>query len=228
MKKIISILAAITFFGMGVKAQDIITLKNGDEIRAKVQEIGLSDVKYKKYDNLAGPTYTLLKTEILLIKYENGEKDIFKDAPIASNELSPDKPQKKLQFKSSFLNAKFTNAYGEKLSKREIRSILADVPEALKKYESGRNRHTAGWTLYGISLGCLLTGGYIYGSENYELMLYYGSAGIGCFVAALIFHARGDSKWKAAYNIYQNNKNRTTASLNFGLTYSGIGFTLNF
>jgi hypothetical protein len=60
-----------------VFAQDVITLKNGDEIKAKVQEVGLSDVKYKKYDNLTGPLYTLLKSEIFMIKYENGDKDVF-------------------------------------------------------------------------------------------------------------------------------------------------------
>jgi hypothetical protein len=58
-------------------AQDIITLKNGEEIKAKVQEIGLDNVKYKKYENQAGPTYTLMKSDIFMIKYENGDKDVF-------------------------------------------------------------------------------------------------------------------------------------------------------
>ncbi|MDR0711161.1 MAG: hypothetical protein LBF67_02280, partial [Prevotellaceae bacterium] len=48
-------------------SQDIITLKNGEEIKAKVQEIGLDNVKYKKYENQAGPTYTLMKSDIFMI-----------------------------------------------------------------------------------------------------------------------------------------------------------------
>jgi hypothetical protein len=77
MKKNVILLAM--FFGSmaTLSAQDIITLKNGDDIKAKVQEIGISDVKYKKFENLTGPTYTLQKTEIFMIKYESGDKDVF-------------------------------------------------------------------------------------------------------------------------------------------------------
>jgi len=58
-------------------AQDVITLKNGDEIQAIVQDIGDIDVKYKKFDNPNGPNYTLKKSEIFMIRYQNGTKDVF-------------------------------------------------------------------------------------------------------------------------------------------------------
>jgi hypothetical protein len=77
MKKTFCILITFCINIASVFAQDIITLKNGDEIKAKVQEIGISEVKYKKYENLTGPVYTLMKTDIFMIKYENGEKDVF-------------------------------------------------------------------------------------------------------------------------------------------------------
>jgi hypothetical protein len=59
-------------------AQDIILKRNGDEIKAKVQEVGITEIKYKKFDNPDGPMYTILKSEVFLIKYENGTKDVFK------------------------------------------------------------------------------------------------------------------------------------------------------
>jgi hypothetical protein len=95
MTKIVILLAI--FFGSMVtlSAQDIITLKNGDEIKAKVQEIGISDVKYKKFENVTGPTYTIMKTEIFMIKYENGEKDVFntQNQPVQEKQpLTPDVP----------------------------------------------------------------------------------------------------------------------------------------
>lgn len=58
-------------------SQDYIMLLNGDEIKAKVLEINDKDIKYKKYSNVSGPTYTLAKTKIFLIKYASGDKDIF-------------------------------------------------------------------------------------------------------------------------------------------------------
>jgi hypothetical protein len=62
-------------------AQDKITLKNGDEINAKVLEITESEVKFKKSDNLTGPTRIIYKSEVFSIKYENGAKDFFGNTP---------------------------------------------------------------------------------------------------------------------------------------------------
>jgi len=60
-----------------LNAQDIITKTNGDEIKAKVTEIGIDDVKYNRFDNLTGPVYSVKKSEIFMITYEDGSKDVF-------------------------------------------------------------------------------------------------------------------------------------------------------
>ena|SRR5258706_131157 len=60
-------------------SQDIITMKTGEDILAKISEIGPTEIKYKKFDNLDGPLYTLLKSEILMIRYENGTNNVFKE-----------------------------------------------------------------------------------------------------------------------------------------------------
>jgi len=69
---------------MVMRAQDIITKTNGDEIKAKVTEVGVSEIKYKKFENVSGPTYTIAKSDIFMIKYENGEKDMFGKSADAS------------------------------------------------------------------------------------------------------------------------------------------------
>ena len=75
-------------------AQDIITKKSGEDIQSKILEIGQDEVKYKKFEFQEGPTYTLLKSEIFLIRYENGAKDTFNtkesDKYDLSNETSTD------------------------------------------------------------------------------------------------------------------------------------------
>jgi len=60
--------------------QDVITKKSGEDVQAKVLEVGLSEIKYKKFDNQNGPTFTMLKSEILMVRYENGTKDIFTES----------------------------------------------------------------------------------------------------------------------------------------------------
>ena len=55
---------------------DQIICTNGDEIDAKVIEIGLNEIKYQKCNNPDGPTISIKKTSVLMIKYPNGTKDI--------------------------------------------------------------------------------------------------------------------------------------------------------
>lgn len=76
MKKFLLLLISF-FFLNTLNAQDFIIMKNGDEIKAKVQEVGVWEVKYKFFDNPDGPLYTILKSDIFMIKYENGSKEVY-------------------------------------------------------------------------------------------------------------------------------------------------------
>jgi len=71
--------AVLTFLMIGCGyAQDIITFKSGEEVKVKIIEIGLNEIKYKKADTTErNPTYLVYKNAVLMIKYENGTKDIF-------------------------------------------------------------------------------------------------------------------------------------------------------
>jgi hypothetical protein len=60
-----------------VSAQDVILKVTGEEINAKVTEVSGTEVKYKKFGNESGPAYTLSKSDVFMISYENGEKDVF-------------------------------------------------------------------------------------------------------------------------------------------------------
>ena len=66
------LLAAITGY-----SQDIITKKNGEDIKSKVLEITPTEIKYKKFETPDGATYTIYKNEVLMIRYQDGTKDMF-------------------------------------------------------------------------------------------------------------------------------------------------------
>lgn len=59
---------------------DQIILRNGDLIDAKVKEVGVNEIRYKKCDRQDGPDYTISKRDVLSIKYSNGEIDRFNTA----------------------------------------------------------------------------------------------------------------------------------------------------
>lgn len=75
MKKILLLLLFLC--PIAASAQDVIVKKDGSTIVSKVLEITSTEVKYKKFTNQNGPTYTIAKTELQAINYENGEKETF-------------------------------------------------------------------------------------------------------------------------------------------------------
>jgi hypothetical protein len=59
------------------RVNDRILLKNGEEISAKVTAVSEKEISYKKADFLDGPTYTILLSNVFMITYSNGLKDVF-------------------------------------------------------------------------------------------------------------------------------------------------------
>ena len=92
--KYLLLVFAILFSGF-VYSQDLIILRNGDEIKAKVTEINDNDVRYKRESNPTGPTYKLAKSKIFFIRYASGDKDFFgtpDDKPAQQQVAPPPKP----------------------------------------------------------------------------------------------------------------------------------------
>ena len=84
MKKFILILIGVMLFNT-LQAQDLILKRNGDEINAKIEEVGINEIKYKKFDNQDGPLYTIIKSEVFMIKYANGTKEVFTTDAVNAN-----------------------------------------------------------------------------------------------------------------------------------------------
>lgn len=79
------ILPLLLFLTEYASAEDLIVLRNGDIIKAVVSDITQTEIKYKKASNPNGPSYTIDKSDVLSINYENGEKDTFDSAPAAES-----------------------------------------------------------------------------------------------------------------------------------------------
>ena len=84
LKKSLLFIATLCWNLIFVNAQDMIVLKNGDVISAKVREINDLTIIYHKSTNLDGPIYKININNVLSINYENGEKDMF-DSHLSSS-----------------------------------------------------------------------------------------------------------------------------------------------
>ena len=81
MKRLLTVLVSLV--SLSAFAQDIIICRNGDEISSQVLKISQTEIEYKKWSNKNGPTYTLEKSDVFMIKYQNGDKDVFKEEAVA-------------------------------------------------------------------------------------------------------------------------------------------------
>ncbi|HWY09887.1 MAG TPA: hypothetical protein VN026_01110, partial [Bacteroidia bacterium] len=56
---------------------DIITMKNGEEIKAKVIEITETQIKYRLCNDNDSPIRSVEKSNVFMVKYVNGSKEMF-------------------------------------------------------------------------------------------------------------------------------------------------------
>lgn len=71
------LLSALAFFAVSAGAQDFVTKRNGEDIAAIVDEVGPDYVRFRLWDEPDGVTYTMLKNEILMIRYATGRNEVF-------------------------------------------------------------------------------------------------------------------------------------------------------
>jgi len=73
---IILIMFFITGWTYFIYAQDLIILRDGNSIEANVLEISPTEIRYKRFDHLEGPTIVIMTADVLSIRYENGRTEI--------------------------------------------------------------------------------------------------------------------------------------------------------
>jgi len=74
------LIIALCMISVSTNAQDIITKKDGTDISAKVLEVTTTVIKYKRFENQNGPVISVKKSDVLMVRYENGTKDVFKES----------------------------------------------------------------------------------------------------------------------------------------------------
>ena len=199
---------------INVCAQDIITTKQGEEIEAKVVKIGTTEIEYKKWSNVEGPSYTLLKNQVFMIKFQNGEKEVFEETVNESN----NKP---------FLNEQIRDNYGStSLYKFDDKQNFLD--------KAARTRKTAN-TFLGIMLPVGLVvglGGVAVFDEPNMILVGLGIEAV-CGIVAISLSSKARRLERKASLYYGWNEEFKIGNLNLqassGILNNGnIGFVFDF
>lgn len=136
-------------------AQDVIVMKDQSTVMTKVLEITSTEIKYKKWNNQDGPTYSVLRSEVASINYENGEVERFLDNPISQqNNYQEDFRQTIKGYMD--IEGVTLKVNGHKLSDEEVRRLVGEQDYQL--YLSGKRQSNVG-DVFLIVSGVVLGGG---------------------------------------------------------------------
>jgi hypothetical protein len=171
MKKAISITLLFLFgFIFCAGAQDIIYLKNGSKEESKIVLVGQKEIQYKKFTNPEGPVYSLAKSEILMVTYENGDYEVFSTQQDVTKQAKED------------LKTNFT--------KNLLGYHLFDVVygDFTFSYERILSSGTVGVVLP-VGFGYAYNSDYFNNSDNWVKNLIYSGIGVN-------FYPTGQGKWR--------------------------------
>ena len=134
-------------------AQDVIVTKDSKRINAKVTEVNVDNIKYKQFENQDGPVYTLLKSDILTILYQNGQVESFGvESSSASTAVTATSATVNSQNKAAATYS------GPIPSKEELKQRMAiNAPHLYDRYKSASTLSGvgAGMTIGGVALAII-------------------------------------------------------------------------
>jgi len=76
MIKYIYSLIALCGINTNAFSQDVITPSLGNDIQAQIIDVTETDIVYKNWNSPDGPTLTMLKSDVLIISYADGKKEV--------------------------------------------------------------------------------------------------------------------------------------------------------
>lgn len=224
MGKRIFLLTVLLAFAAVAVAQDVITLKNGDEINGKVTKVTSTEIEYKLASNPDGPTYTKPVTEIFMVKYENGQKDVFN---VNTSTAEPSSTMQPSSYTLERHKSRIVSTEGD-LTDDQLEMLLGR--EQFKEYKKLSEEYVSQTNGAIFMIGCAIAGPIMLWAAPYAdsqtLYAMYTGVGIaftaaGNILAPICFISRGIragkiSRIAEAYNA----KNGS-----LGMEISG-GFTL--
>jgi hypothetical protein len=191
-KKLFLIVCCLSAMMSACFAQDVIVTRDSKKINAKVTEVNITDIKYKNFDNPDGPTYTLLKSDIASILYQNGSVETFE----------AEKPAPESPVATSLIQT----------NQQVKRGNLSDNFILYQKYRSGRKQTTIGLivALTGVAIGGGITA---VGIENgYDVEEYLPAAmlvGGACIATGVPLMIIGNTKKRSALREYERTLSET-------------------
>lgn len=235
----------LSFSGIAL-AQDVIVKSDNSTILSKVIEVNPTEIKYKKWNNQDGPTYSILRQEISSINYQNGEVEYFSNPTEEPSVIY--RPQQNQTSFSGYMDDEGTGGKlrinGRVLTDAEVRTLVS--PQNYELYLKAKRQNVTGTVFYIIGCASLGVGStllLVADKGDYTILAAAGvAAGLSLITLPIgaIVSGSGGAKMKRIAKEY-NQKNgkyysyniapsimrceKSQSQINYGL---GLTLSMNF
>lgn len=216
------------------QAQDTIVLRNGDIKSVKVTEVSKYQVKYVLWDYQDGPVYVQENSDIFMVKYKNGTKELY-------DQYNNEQQQQQITNQSTeyygYLKRDGARLYldGLKIDASRAREVLGT--ERYQTFVSGNKQSGGGAFCVFLSVVSGLGGGMILFSGDENMLLP------GCAMLALsgvllpigiVNYSVGKGRMNWAVNDYNQRGRELSQNLSLSVspsivcspTTTGVGYGL--
>ena len=239
---VVAALFTLFAFSFRAKAQDVIVKKDASSIVAKVLSISETEVEYKTWDNLEGPTYKISIGSLMSISYQNGKTETFG----TTIERSPlvlyqppygDRPITKIYADGNELHDSYSK---RELSDDNALQLLGyqdyyNYIDAKEAFQCAKSDFIAGGVLLGTGAPVLIAGLVIsreMATNTSNAMCLGGGAfslfGVLGLAMGTAFRAKAIRRMNDVVNRFNSGQGDASANLSFDLTENGYGLVLRF
>lgn len=240
LKRLFVIISLLCIAGVA-SAQDVIVKKDNTTILSKVIEVSSSEIKYKKWSNQDGPIYSISRSDIISINYQNGDVEKFENS--SSNPIII---QQNNSSKNGYMerDGNGLELDGRELSDAEVRALVGE--ENYQTYLSARGQINGGrffTATFIVSLIGTVGLAAMAGLNNDEdlLMLAYVTGAVADISLPLMCILKGVGKGRMNWVADEYNRKTHSYTYSYNLSPSimtsktpqlqntyGLGLTLSF
>lgn len=197
-------------------AQDVIVMKDQSLVMSKVLEITSTEIKYKKWNNQDGPTYSISRTDVVSINYENGEVEMFSDETNSQqNNYSQVNNKNNLGYLESYNTFPAgLKMNGRRLTNEEIKGLLDEQTYLL--FNKAKNQINFGEIIGIVGLGSLFVS-YLFAPTYHN---DYSLEFIKPCIATLVFGIATITPGIVLSIVGSNNNNKVVDTYNQNKSYS--------
>lgn len=199
--------------------------QKSEQLKVKILEVSVDEIKYKELDNLEGPVFILKAEEISSVIFSNGKVKLYdQDQEKTNSEVTENEKSDRIEYQNKYYLYK-----GKQLTTDEYLShIEKNCHEAYSKWQWGKSFSRVSLSFFIQGGICLFYGGSSY-KTNANTALIFLAVGGASIITSIPFGIIGPHLKSNSLDVYNANcAKKATAQLNLNIKSNGIGLALNF